>query len=156
MTVTEASEKDEKRLVKSGADRRPRGWLETDVKHITDDFVTGNIKLEDGEFLTPHRVSKLVQKFDCLDEAPSTGAVAAVFERWIELGFMVANEKPFAFLDYTEEGRAQGLTAMKAARRSAKAEARKADPNAKKPGRPKKVQPEGTEVSRSDNPETSS
>lgn len=153
--MTEAPEKDDKRAVKSGPDRRPRGWLETDVKHITDDFVMGNIKLEDGEFLTPHRVSKLVQKFDCLDEAPSTGAVAAVFQRWIDVGFMVANDKPFAFLDYTEEGRAQGLTAMKAARRTEKAELRKADPNAKKPGRPKKVQSGGTETA-TDNPEMSS
>ena len=153
--MTEAPDTEDKRVVKSGPDRRPRGWLETDVKHITDDFVMGNIKLEDGEFLTPHRVSKLVQKFDALDEAPSTGAVAAVFQRWIDVGFMVANEKPFAFLDYTAEGRAQGLTAMKAARRAEKAELRKSDPNAKKPGRPKKAQPEVKNTS-SDNPEISS
>lgn len=136
--MTDVAKLEDKRIVKSGADRRPRGWLETDVKSITDQFVTGVISLGEGEFLTPHRVSKLIQKLDSLDEAPSTGAVQAVFQRWIDAGFMVANEKPFAFMDYTEEGRTYGLTALKAKRRAEKAEVRKADPSAKKPGRPRK------------------
>lgn len=111
--------------------RRPRGWLETDVKSITDKFVTGEITLtpKEGEtevFLTPHRVAKLVKEMDGLDEAPSTGAVAAVFNRWVECGFIETHSKPFAFKDYTEAGREQGLTALKDARKAKAKEARAA------------------------------
>lgn len=118
----------EPRKTKSGGDRRPRGWLEADVKRVTDSFVTGDLKLKEGEYLTPHRLSRLVKELDSLDEAPSTGACAAVLDRWNEIGFAKLNETPKAFLDYTDQGRNEGLTAMKAAR----GEKRKADRKATK------------------------
>ena len=100
-------------------DRRPRGWLEVDVKKVTDQFVTGEIKVENGQFLTPHRISRLVQSLDSLPEPPSTGAVSAVLNRWVKLGFAQTNDKPYAFVDYTQAGREHGLTALKAQRSAA-------------------------------------
>lgn len=114
-------------------DRRPRGWLEQDVKQITDKFITGEVKLEEGQYLTPHRVARMVKELDGLDEAPSSGACAAVFHRWVDLGFAVMNDKPFSFKDYTQEGRDQGLTALKEQRSSRIKAERKAEKEAAKP-----------------------
>jgi hypothetical protein len=99
--------------VKSGAERRPRGWLESDVKRVTDAFIQGQIVLDTGQYLTPHRLSKLVKELDNLDEAPSTGACAAVLLRWKEIGFAELYPQPMSFKDYTAEGRTLGLTALK-------------------------------------------
>lgn len=115
-----------KNKVKSGPDRRPRGWLETDVKQVCDKFITGEVALEEGQHLTPHRVSRLVKELEGLDEAPSTGAVAAVFDRWKEIGFAVISDKPVAFVDYTEDGKSLGLAAMKAVRSENRKAERKA------------------------------
>lgn len=123
--------------VKSGADRRPRGWLETDVKAITDAYVQGQIDLGEGKFLTPHRLALLVKERDSLDEAPSTGACAAVLDRWVEYGFCDLHETPKAFKDYTEAGRTEGLTALKekrsADRKATRAAAKEAEKAAAAP-----------------------
>lgn len=113
--------------------RRPRGWLANDVKVICDKFITGEIALEDGQALTPHRVARLVKEHDGLDEAPSTGAVAAVFKRWGDFGFATFSDKPFAFLDYTEEGRSVGLQGMIQARSDARKNERAAAKAAEAP-----------------------
>ena len=97
---------------------RPRGWLELDVKSITDRFVTGEITLPEGQHMTPHRVAQLVKDLESLDEPPSSGAVAAVFKRWDELGFAQIGTKPVAFIDYTDEGRSVGLSALKEQRQA--------------------------------------
>lgn len=104
--MTEAS------LVKSGPDRRPRGWLEFDLKQVTDLFVTGQITTS-GEWMTPHRLAKLIQETGSLAEPPSTGACANVLRRWGEMGFATINDHPLAFVDYTEEGKQYGLEEMK-------------------------------------------
>lgn len=117
----EESIEDAVNRVKSNSEgRRPRGWLEHDVKQVCDKFVTGEIKLEGDPPLTPHRVSRLVKEFDGLDEAPSSGAVAAVFDRWEDIGFAIFSKNPRAFTDYTEEGQTRGLAALKAQRTEAK------------------------------------
>ena len=140
-------------------ERRPRGWLEHDVKQITDKFVTGEIVLEgkpakDGEeaksetlYLTPHRVARLVKDLDGLEEAPSTGAVAAVFARWEKLGFALFRLKPYAFLDYTDEAKDKGLTAMKEAASDSKKAARKAVRDAEKAA--KKAEKEAAKAAKS-------
>lgn len=112
--------------------RRGRGFLETDVKSVTDKFVTGTVKLADGELLTPHRIARLIKEHDGLDKPPSTGAVANILDAWAEIGFASINEKPKAFLDYTETGREEGLTALKTAASDAKKAARKAAKEAEK------------------------
>jgi hypothetical protein len=111
------------------AERRPRGWLAQDVKQVLDKCITGELSLEEGKALTPHRVARLVQVMDGLDKAPSTGAVAAVFKRWEEYGFATFSEKPYAFIDYTDQGRSVGLKGLIQARtdvRRAEREAAKA------------------------------
>lgn len=100
-------------LVRSGPDRRPRGWLEHDLKLVTDMFVTGQIQTN-GEWLTPHRLTRLIQETGSLEEAPSAGACANVLKRWNEYGFAIVNERPLAFVDYTEKGREIGLEELKA------------------------------------------
>ena len=131
--ATEATTSDDEKPEK---DRRPRGWLETDVLSITNKFITGEITLpeKDGEavLLTPHRIARLVKEMDGLDEAPSTGAVAAVLNRWIVVGFAEVHEKPFAFKSYTAAGEAEGLSALKAARKVKAKEARAAAKQAEK------------------------
>jgi hypothetical protein len=104
--------------------------LEPDVKTVTDAFVTGALVLEDGKFLTPHLIAKHVGENRGSDKAPSTGAVSSVLTRWVEYGFATANEKPFAFLDYTDAGREQGLSAMKQAHRDARKAAKAGDASA--------------------------
>lgn len=106
--------------VKTGPDRRPRGWLEQDVRQVCDKYVTGEVKMEGDPPLTPHRVARLVKELDGLDEPPSVGAVAAVFNRWEEIGFCVMTANPRAFKDYTEAGQTRGLAALKAERTEAK------------------------------------
>lgn len=104
---------DTEKSTESNTDRRSRGLLEADVKTITDEFATGKIELKEGEHLTPHRIAKLIQEKDSLEKPPSTGAVAAVLGRWQEYGFAVVNPKPLAFVDYTDDARNVGLTALK-------------------------------------------
>ncbi len=94
---------------------RGRGGLEAEVKRICDEFVTGKFALPEGEVLTPHFIAKRIKEDEGTDEAPSTGAVAAALDRWAEIGFAEITEKPKAFVDYTEAGRDQGLTTLKAA-----------------------------------------
>lgn len=96
--------------------RRGRGELEADVKVICDQFVTGAIALGEGEFLTAHKIANRVKELRALEDPPSSGAVTAVLERWAEVGYATLNEKPKAFSDYTDAGRTEGLTALKAKR----------------------------------------
>jgi hypothetical protein len=106
--------------------RRPKGDLEAQIKEVTDAFVTGQIKLEEGGVLTPHRVAKLIAERNSLEKVPSTGAVSAAFDRWKAYGFAEILDKPKAFVDYTEAGRTEGLSALKAKA----SEARKAEKKA--------------------------
>lgn len=112
--------------------KAPRTDLEPDVKAITDAFVTGEVKLEEGQVLTPHRISALVhERRGGEGKAPSAGAVSAVLERWEKYGFATLGTKPAAFVDYTDAGREKGLTAMKAEHRQALKDARAAEKAAK-------------------------
>lgn len=107
-------------------ERKQRGDLEAQVKEVTDAYVTGTLVLGEGEFLTPHRIGKeIAGKYG---DKPSTGAVQSAVKRWADCGFAQVNEKPYAFTDYTEEGRTEGLTALK----TRAAEARKAAKAAEK------------------------
>lgn len=98
-------------------DRRGRGDLEADVKGVTDAFVMGTIETQ-GKPLTPHRIAKLAQERD-QGKPLSVGAVSAVLRRWTEIGFADVGGTPFAFRDYTDAGREQGLASLKAANRQA-------------------------------------
>lgn len=88
---------------------RPRGWLSDAVKDVCDDFLTGKIELPEGKTLTPHYVALQVAEKEGLENPPSTGAVSAVFKRWDEYGFALFHKKPFAFKDYSAQGKKVGL-----------------------------------------------
>lgn len=94
--------------------RRGRGALEADVKTVCDQYVTGGLVLADGDHLTAHKIANNIKTMHSLSEPPSSGAVTAVLERWKEIGYANLNDKPKAFTDYTDAGRTEGLTALKA------------------------------------------
>ncbi len=107
--------------------RRSRGMLETDVKEITDLYVQGKLDLPEGAVaLTPHFIGISIKKVGELEAVPSTGAIAAVLNRWEECGYAVLSEKPRGFATYTEEARTEGLAALKAKLKDSKKESRKA------------------------------
>lgn len=113
--------------------RAPRTSLESDIKRVCDDFITGAMVLPEGKLLTPHTIAAAVMDRRTDETKVSGGAVAACLARWAEIGYVVINAKPVAFLDYTDDGRTEGLGALKrshsarlAAARAAVREANKA------------------------------
>jgi hypothetical protein len=66
-----------------------------------------------------------------LEDPPSTGAVKAVLDRWVDSGFATITTKPAAFEDYTEEGRLLGWRGIKEKRRAEKADERESQKNTK-------------------------
>lgn len=108
--------------------RRPRGFLHADVKTICDLWVTGELKINGDKPLTPHRTAMAIKEVDSLDEAPSTGAVKAVFDRWKKYDFATFTENPFAFEGYTEEGQLLGWEGIMKKKRAEKADAKPDQP----------------------------
>lgn len=82
--------------------RRSRGLLELDIEGVCQAFANKEIELPEGKFLTPYIAGKTLKEIDVLDEAPSSGAVAAIFERWERDGKAVFRRNPHAFLAFTE------------------------------------------------------
>lgn len=105
-------------------DRRPRGWLAADIKSVCDLYITGELKIKDDKPLTPYRCALAVKEVDGLDEAPSVGAVSAVFKRWDNMGFATFRTDPFAFVEYTEEGKQLGLQRMMELHRARRSDSR--------------------------------
>jgi hypothetical protein len=106
--------------------RAPRTSLESDVKRVCDDYITGALVLPDGKLLTPHAIAASVMERRNDDTKVSGGAVAACLARWTEIGYVATNAKPVAFLDYTDAGRNEGLAALKRAHSARLATARAA------------------------------
>ncbi len=104
-------------------DRRKKNELEEMIRVVTNKIASGEINLGEGGAATPHRLAQEVKTAFQLEKAPSAGAVTANLQRWKEVGFIDTTEGPFAFVGYTEEGREQGLNAMKAASRARKSAA---------------------------------
>lgn len=116
-------------------------WLQNEVLTIVEQITTGEIELPAGKHATPHIVSKIVAT-RVGGDAPSTGAVAAVFIRWQKLGFILVNEKPFAFKAFSAAGKKLGLQGMKdelKAKRSKERAAAKAAADAAKPAKAAKA-----------------
>lgn len=89
--------------------RLPRGYLELDVDHICREYIAGKHTLKEGKFLTPHMVGTLlIAETDGERKRPSSGAIAAVFERWLDLGYAEFRREPFAFIRYTNLGLVSG------------------------------------------------
>ena len=128
--------------------RAPRTALESDIKLVCDAYVLGDLTVPEGKFLTPHVIAAAVMRTRNDDTKVSGGAVAACLARWVEIGYIVANPKPVAFIDYTDAGRNEGLGALKrahsarlAAARAAVREANKAAAGAPGTNQPAPVDP---------------
>lgn len=107
--------------------------LEPDVKQVCDDFIRGSLVLPEGKFLTSHVISQAIGDMrGGKSERPSSGAVQARLKQWVDIGFIEVNEKPFAFLDYTQAGVDRGLQAVKDEFNARKKAARAAEKAAKK------------------------
>lgn len=117
-------------------ERAARTNLEGDLKQVLDNYVTGVLAVEDNKPLTCHQIARAIGKLrESRGESanpPSTGAVAAALDRWVEIGYISVSAKPKAFIDYTSDGREIGLKGLKDINRARKAAARAADRDAKK------------------------
>ena len=111
------------------SDRRSRGLLASDVHAIVKDFVKGKVKLDEGKLLTPTRISAIMVEEDSLETKPSPGAITNIIQKWVDVGYVTAYPKPFAFKAITAAGEREGLDALT---EKAKAKAAKAKAAAKK------------------------
>lgn len=100
--------------------------LEADLRRVLDAYVQGQLTLADNTLPTPHTLASEIAKLRGDGKQVSSGAVSAALIRWEEIGFAKLGQKPMVFLDYTDDGRNQGLNAMKLTHRANKAVARKA------------------------------
>lgn len=87
---------------------RQSGQLEDEVRRVTDGWVAVS-NLGEVSHCTPTKIAAQINS----DNPPSTGAVAAVLDRWVSYGFCTMAKKPTRFLGYTEEGIKKGLHVMK-------------------------------------------
>jgi hypothetical protein len=88
--------------------RAARGELEGWVKEVCDIWLIEGYQM----LCTPAWISEEIASAQGI-KAPSVGAISAVFERWVKLGFAVVQKKPTRFIAYTEEGKRVGLEGLK-------------------------------------------
>lgn len=88
--------------------RAARGELESWVKEVCDVWLIEKYQM----LCTPAWISEEIADMQAI-KPPSVGAISAVFERWVKLGFANIAKKPTRFLNYTEEGKSLGLEALK-------------------------------------------
>ena len=88
--------------------RAARGELELWVKKECDAWLVD----QPGNPCTPVYLAEEIARTQGI-LPPSVGAISAVFERWVKLGFAVVEKKPTRFIKYTEEGVRLGLEQMK-------------------------------------------
>lgn len=98
----------------TGTGRAGRGELEDRVQRGVQRWVTRLNAGEDPPSCTPPYLSLEIQQHDNLEKAPSTGAIDAVFKRWLEIGYALIGSKPTRFVAFTPAGIRDGLEVMKA------------------------------------------
>lgn len=90
--------------------RLPKGYLGLDVFNICKRYLAGEFKMSEGYYLTPHYVAKFIMADNPgSTKKVSTGAIAAIFDRWEEWNFALIRQNPIAFEDFTAHGREVGL-----------------------------------------------
>jgi hypothetical protein len=105
--------------------RREKGALEKLVLDVAEAYEAGKVTIPDDKPLTPQRVATIIGE-KAGEDKPSPGAVAAIFDRWAEVGFALFTEKPKAFKRKSAAGNKQGLEALKAKARQKKLDERRA------------------------------
>lgn len=88
--------------------RAARGELESWVKEQCDIWMVE----QDGSLCTPQLLADEIARAQGI-KPPSVGAISAVFDRWVKLGFAVIEKKPTRFIKYTPEGVRIGLDGCK-------------------------------------------
>lgn len=79
-------------------------------------WISGEVQVSEGTFMTPYHVGKLMKEVGEELQAPSTGAVYNVFQKWEDIGYAVFRKEPYAFVDFSPLGRELGLEGYKRAR----------------------------------------
>lgn len=98
--------------------RAARGELESWVRRECDDWLID----QPGSPCTPSYLADAIARVQAVSP-PSVGAINAVFERWVKLGFATVDKKPTRFTGYTKVGIELGLEGMKARVKREKAQA---------------------------------
>jgi hypothetical protein len=78
--------------------RKARGQLEYEVLAICRDFSNGTFDWPD---CTPKLIAEEIGHRNAT-EPPSTGAIAAVWDRWTRLGIVQQGKKPLRFISFTD------------------------------------------------------
>lgn len=92
--------------------RAAAGQLEFWVKRECDTWLVES-KDEDVFYkCTPGYLAEKIGEAEGI-RPPSVGAISAVFDRWVKIGFAVTAKKPTRFIKYTEDGIKYGLDEMK-------------------------------------------
>lgn len=107
----------EPKVATEAGPRKERGALEAKVIEIVEAYEAGKFEVASGKTLTPHRIATEIAVRTKDEYQPSTGAVSAVLDRWVEYGYALAHPKPFAFKSISARGKKEGLDALKAKHR---------------------------------------
>jgi hypothetical protein len=94
--------------------RTQRGQLEVWVMAATQSWLAQRMRGEEMPMCTPQWVSDNILKGGHVSKAPSTGAIDAVFKRWIEIGYANIGLRPTRFISFTPDGVRLGLDVLKA------------------------------------------
>ena len=94
--------------------RAARGELESWVREFCDEYLVEKY----ADICSPMFVAEGIGKAKGINP-PSSGAVDAVFKRWMAIGFALIAPKPTRFIGYTPDGVKLGLEAMKLRARDA-------------------------------------
>jgi hypothetical protein len=98
----------ERSFAPTATGRAARGELEAWVKKQCDIWI---VEAEDFP-CTPQYLSDEIGRDEGI-KPPSVGAISAVFERWIKMGFATIEKKPTRFIGYTPQGIQLGLEGCK-------------------------------------------
>jgi len=94
--------------------RTQRGQLEVWVHDAVQYWMTERTAGVEMPTCTPQWVSERILSEGVTTKSPSTGAIDAVFKRWIEIGYANIGSRPTRFVSFTVAGIKDGLEVMKA------------------------------------------
>lgn len=101
---------------------RRKGQLEDSVNEVCLGYLKGQYSADENGDMTTKHIAHLIDP----ENPPSPGAVQAVLERWVKLGYAEMRRKPVGFQMLTIDGMQKGLARMKdEAQAQRKAERRK-------------------------------
>ena len=92
--------------------RAAAGELESWVRKQTDIWLVESLENDVWYQCTPTYLAEQIAEAEGI-KPPSVGAISAVFDRWVKIGFAECAKKPTRFLKYTEQGVRLGLEGCK-------------------------------------------